>query len=161
MAVTLQLSTPLLPPPAQKPIHPRVDLQALMLAAVSEKTGYPAEMLELGMDLEGDLGIDSIKRVEIIAAFRKQVIPGMDEPPEEYMERMSAVQSITDIVAVMEDFVESGATAEPAREAAAAVATDPAPESAPASIDAGCGAIFRMYESSKTRLLTTTPSRDA
>ncbi|MDX9735410.1 MAG: beta-ketoacyl synthase N-terminal-like domain-containing protein, partial [Thermoanaerobaculia bacterium] len=49
------------------------DLVALMLGVVAEKTGYPADMLSLGMDLEGDLGIDSIKRVEILSAVADQV----------------------------------------------------------------------------------------
>ncbi|MFT6215679.1 MAG: polyketide-type polyunsaturated fatty acid synthase PfaA, partial [Roseivirga sp.] len=40
-------------------------LTASLLQVVSEKTGYPTEMLELNMDMEADLGIDSIKRVEI------------------------------------------------------------------------------------------------
>ncbi|MGS0724314.1 hypothetical protein, partial [Shewanella sp. 30m-9] len=31
-----------------------------MLNVVADKTGYPTEMLELGMDMEADLGIDSI-----------------------------------------------------------------------------------------------------
>ena len=39
---------------------------------MSEKTGYPAEMLELNMDMEADLGIDSIKRVEIFGALTAQ-----------------------------------------------------------------------------------------
>ncbi len=47
-----------------------VNLQAAMLEIVSEKTGYPAEMLELEMDMEADLGIDSIKRVEILGAMQ-------------------------------------------------------------------------------------------
>jgi NAD(P)-dependent dehydrogenase (short-subunit alcohol dehydrogenase family) len=34
---------------------------------VSQQTGYPKEMLGLDIDLEADLGIDSIKRVEILA----------------------------------------------------------------------------------------------
>ena len=42
------------------------------MEVVSEKTGYPAEMLELNMDMEADLGIDSIKRVEIFGALTKQ-----------------------------------------------------------------------------------------
>ena len=42
-----------------------------MLAIVSEKTGYPVEMLELSMDMESDLGIDSIKRVEILGAMQE------------------------------------------------------------------------------------------
>ena len=36
-----------------------------MMAVVSEKTGYPAEMLELTMALEADLGIGSLKRVAL------------------------------------------------------------------------------------------------
>ncbi len=40
-----------------------------LLEVVSDKTGYPAEMLELDMDLEADLGIDSIKRVEIMGTL--------------------------------------------------------------------------------------------
>ncbi|MEA5576662.1 beta-ketoacyl synthase N-terminal-like domain-containing protein, partial [Anabaena sp. UHCC 0451] len=36
-----------------------------LLNITSEKTGYPIEMLEYDMDMEADLGIDSIKRVEI------------------------------------------------------------------------------------------------
>ncbi|HFB99886.1 MAG TPA: hypothetical protein ENJ53_03680, partial [Phaeodactylibacter sp.] len=43
-----------------------------LLEVVSEKTGYPAEMLELNMDMEADLGIDSIKRVEIFGALTSQ-----------------------------------------------------------------------------------------
>jgi acyl carrier protein len=41
-----------------------------LLEIVSEKTGYPADMLELDMDMEADLGIDSIKRVEILGALQ-------------------------------------------------------------------------------------------
>jgi acyl carrier protein len=46
-------------------------LTTSLLQVVSEKTGYPAEMLELSMDMEADLGIDSIKRVEIFGALTK------------------------------------------------------------------------------------------
>merc|ERR1712025_967590 len=44
-------------------------LQQLMLDVVAEKTGYPADMHDLSMDLEADLGVDSIKRVEILSAM--------------------------------------------------------------------------------------------
>jgi acyl carrier protein len=47
-------------------------LTTSLLQVVSEKTGYPAEMLELNMDMEADLGIDSIKRVEIFGALTRQ-----------------------------------------------------------------------------------------
>ena len=39
---------------------------ARLLDIVCKRTGYPAEMLGLDLDLEADLGIDSIKRVEIL-----------------------------------------------------------------------------------------------
>jgi hypothetical protein len=47
---------------------------SLLLDIVSEKTGYPSEMLELDMDMEADLGIDSIKRVEILGAMRTSIL---------------------------------------------------------------------------------------
>lgn len=47
-----------------------------LLEVVAEKTGYPVEMLNLDMDLEADLGIHSIKRVEILAAIEEKV-PGL------------------------------------------------------------------------------------
>ncbi|MEX0758254.1 MAG: phosphopantetheine-binding protein, partial [Tistlia sp.] len=43
----------------------------VLLNIVAEATGYPAAFLEPGMDLEADLGVDSIKRVEILAAVRR------------------------------------------------------------------------------------------
>lgn len=42
-----------------------------LLDIVSQRTGYPIDMLDPTLDLEADLGIDSIKRVEILNSFRK------------------------------------------------------------------------------------------
>jgi malonyl CoA-acyl carrier protein transacylase len=42
-----------------------------VLQIVSEKTGYPADMLELDLDLEADLGIDTVKQAETFAAIRE------------------------------------------------------------------------------------------
>jgi acyl carrier protein len=47
-------------------------ISAALLDIVSDKTGYPVETLELDMDMEADLGIDSIKRVEILGAVQSQ-----------------------------------------------------------------------------------------
>jgi len=58
------------PPPA-----PRADLTPLqaLTAIVSERTGYPIEMLEADLDLEADLGVDSIKRIEILGQLRDRL----------------------------------------------------------------------------------------
>ena len=49
------------------------DPEQIFLSIISEKTGYPAEMLELSMDMEADLGIDSIKRVEIMWSLQESL----------------------------------------------------------------------------------------
>ncbi|PKG43812.1 type I polyketide synthase, partial [Psychroflexus sp. MES1-P1E] len=54
------------------PTQENSEMLDLMLSVVADKTGYPAEMLELSMDMEADLGIDSIKRVEIFGAITEQ-----------------------------------------------------------------------------------------
>jgi len=46
-------------------------VKAFVLGLVSEKTGYPAEMLDLDLDLEADLGIDTVKQAELFAAVRE------------------------------------------------------------------------------------------
>ena len=42
-----------------------------VLALVAEKTGYPVDMLELDLDLEADLGIDTVKQAEVFATIRE------------------------------------------------------------------------------------------
>ena len=71
-----------------------IDLTSMMLQVVAEKTGYPVDMLNLGMDLEADLGVDSIKRVEILAAVDERV-PGL---PKLDRGRMSALHTLAEIV---------------------------------------------------------------
>jgi acyl transferase domain-containing protein/NAD(P)H-dependent flavin oxidoreductase YrpB (nitropropane dioxygenase family)/NAD(P)-dependent dehydrogenase (short-subunit alcohol dehydrogenase family) len=58
-------------PPATKPQRwTRAEIAAQLIDLVSQRTGYPAEMLTLEADMEGDLGIDSIKRIEILGALQ-------------------------------------------------------------------------------------------
>ncbi|MCB1500161.1 MAG: acyltransferase domain-containing protein, partial [Bauldia sp.] len=52
---------------------PDVAMLALVASVVAEKTGYPAEVLGADMDLEAELGIDSIKQVEILSALREKM----------------------------------------------------------------------------------------
>lgn len=78
-----------------------VDVQALLLQIVSERTGYPPEMLDLDLDLEADLSIDSIKRVEILGTLAERLRPnhavGFDELPEDLV----AVKTLRGIVAAL------------------------------------------------------------
>ncbi len=55
------------------------EVQTALIAHTVKKTGYPAEMLALDLDLEADLGIDTVKQVEIFAKTREQF--GIDRDP--------------------------------------------------------------------------------
>ncbi|MBT2676251.1 SDR family NAD(P)-dependent oxidoreductase, partial [Streptomyces sp. ISL-14] len=48
-------------------------VEEVLLSVVADRTGYPADMLSLDMELATDLGIDSIKRIEIFAALRRRI----------------------------------------------------------------------------------------
>ena len=62
------------------------NIQDILLNIVAEKTGYPNDMLELNMDLEADLGIDSIKRVEILGALQEN-LPDLQIQADELADR--------------------------------------------------------------------------
>merc|ERR1740123_1644714 len=47
------------------------DAVGVVMAIISDKTGYESDMVSAEMDLESDLGIDSIKRVEILGAAQE------------------------------------------------------------------------------------------
>jgi acyl transferase domain-containing protein/NADP-dependent 3-hydroxy acid dehydrogenase YdfG len=53
-------------------------VSALLLELVADRTGYPIDMLSVDMEIDTDLGIDSIKKVEILSAVRERIgdVPG-------------------------------------------------------------------------------------
>jgi len=48
------------------------EVKNTVLGMVSEKTGYPVEMLDLELDLEADLGVDTVKQAELFRSIREQ-----------------------------------------------------------------------------------------
>ncbi len=76
------------------------NLSSTLLGIVSEKTGYPSEMLELEMDMEADLGIDSIKRVEILGALQ-ELYPNLPKPAAENLEELAALRTLGEIAEFM------------------------------------------------------------
>ncbi len=58
-------------PAPSKPAHTGDAVKAHVLALVAEKTGYPVDMLDLDLDLEADLGVDTVKQAEVIATIRE------------------------------------------------------------------------------------------
>ncbi len=111
-------------PPSAAPADGMATSAAALIAVIAEKTGYPTDMLELGMSLEGDLGIDSIKRVEIFSALQETLPEARALPPE----ILSAAKTLAEIVAALDAL---GGRAAPNAAVAKAEALHPATPSAP------------------------------
>ncbi len=106
---------------SEKPVVQQIE--TAMLAVVADKTGYPVEMLELGMDMEADLGIDSIKRVEILGTVQDQ-LPNL---PELSPEDLAECRTLGEIVALFSQVTPvTAVTASPQSITQSAVATSPA-----------------------------------
>ena len=76
-------------------------LLSVVLEIVSDRTGYPIEMLDPDLDLEADLSIDSIKRIEIIGELAGRVgLAGVDEATvdEDMVEELAQLKSLRGIV---------------------------------------------------------------
>ena len=66
------VAAPASAPKATLPSLAEADVQKDILAIVSEKTGYPEDMLDLDLDMEADLGIDTVKQAELFAIMREK-----------------------------------------------------------------------------------------
>ncbi|MFE4801348.1 SDR family NAD(P)-dependent oxidoreductase [Streptomyces sp. NPDC056708] len=97
-------------------------LEELLLSVVARLTGYPTDMLNVDMDLEADLGVDSIKRVEILSAVRQRT---GDAPAESIAQlgRLRTLREIVDALTAGTGPVSPGAAAPDSRAAAAAPGT--------------------------------------
>jgi len=109
---------------------PAIDAVALVRGIIADKTGYPEDMLDVDMDLEGELGVDSIKQVEILSTLREQM-PELPEIDPERLVELRTIGAIADMV--------SGSTGRASAAAPVAPAPAPAPSiaSTPAAAPAG------------------------
>jgi len=86
---------------AEDPASPDADqrnIANLLLDTVSQLTGYPVEMLALDMDIEADLGIDSIKRVEILSTLEEKM-PDLPPVSPDVMGTLKTLGQIADYLA--------------------------------------------------------------
>lgn len=74
-------------------------LTAKLLDLVSKRTGYPKEMLALDLNLEADLGVDSIKRVEILSDLADSLGSSDSKKPARFeMEKLTSIMTLGGIV---------------------------------------------------------------
>ena len=104
------------PEPAEPEETPPADEEHLSLASmsadqitdlifdvVSEKTGYPKSMLSLDTDLEADLSIDSIKKMEIVSELSHRLgMPTDSEGMESSFEQIISIKTFRDLATWLE-----------------------------------------------------------
>ena len=100
------------PPAEQQPSKAAPDVRTLLLSIVSDRTGYPAEMLDLDLDLEADLSIDSIKRLEIVSQLTTQLSVDASRADKDVMlESLAALKTLRAMIAWLEQRGTDGAKA--------------------------------------------------
>ena len=146
-------TTPSAPPAAPTPQPAAAQMPApamngdslgLVRSIIAEKTGYPEDMLEADMDLEGELGVDSIKQVEILSTIRER-IPALPEIDPEQLVELRTIAAIADMI----DGADIGATPRPNGAGDPSVAM-PAAESSPAPAGGVSADIVRALIAEKT-----------
>ncbi|MFC9436943.1 beta-ketoacyl synthase N-terminal-like domain-containing protein [Nocardia sp. NPDC057030] len=108
-------------------------LRLALQEVVAEKTGYPVEMVDPSMDLEADLGVDSIKRVQVIGALQER-FPHL---PNLGPEQLGTLRTLDQIASLLSEAELNGAATGPN-------GADAAPNGAvPADADAPTGDTLR------------------
>ncbi len=72
-------------------------IASTLLAVVAEKTGYPVSSLDLKLSLDADLGVDSIKRVEILSTLQEK-LPGAPQVKPEHLGMLHTLQDVADFL---------------------------------------------------------------
>ncbi|WP_432101446.1 SDR family NAD(P)-dependent oxidoreductase [Streptomyces sp. WAC 04229] len=101
-----------------------------VLEVVAELTGYPADVLKPELMLDTDLGIDSIKRVQILSSLRKRFpqLPRLDAG------RAAGLRTLGEVAAVLRESLRDEEDEQPAI-AASAERRTPHPEALPEQAD--------------------------
>jgi acyl transferase domain-containing protein/NAD(P)-dependent dehydrogenase (short-subunit alcohol dehydrogenase family)/NAD(P)H-dependent flavin oxidoreductase YrpB (nitropropane dioxygenase family) len=80
------------------PVMDGAQMRQKLMQIVGERTGYPPEMLDVDLDIEADLGIDSIKRVEILGALQHACFPPDQYKTQKAMEELTRIKTLRGIL---------------------------------------------------------------
>lgn len=95
----------------------------ILLRIIEEKTGYPPDMVGLSQNLEADLGIDSIKRVEIVGALLKSLQENYGQELGKDHGSLNTQPTLNDMLDALEKIKVEGGTAVPFDQAGMGAAT--------------------------------------
>jgi acyl carrier protein len=116
-------SSPSVPSSIAASLNLTAQVREVLLRTVVEKTGYPEDMLELELDLEADLGIDTVKQVDIFARTREAF--GVTRDPNRALREFNTLRKVIDHI--VERVQSLGAAPSPAASALASAAATVAP----------------------------------
>ncbi|MGW3912217.1 SDR family NAD(P)-dependent oxidoreductase [Streptomyces sp. NPDC005070] len=129
-----------------------VDVQQVVLEIISERTGYPLDMIEPDLDLEADLSIDSIKRAEIAGELARRLgagdgadLTGLDDAELEDLAKARTAAAVTDWLTAR-----LSRPAEPTTPPAEDTETIPAADTAEASAATESAEAYEASEASGT-----------
>ncbi|MFZ2359486.1 MAG: SDR family NAD(P)-dependent oxidoreductase, partial [Anaerolineae bacterium] len=115
-------------PVTQSPGHPVTlssdGVTVKVLEIVAAKTGYPEDMLELDLDLEADLGIDTVKQAETLQAIRE--VYGIPLQENLSLRDYPTLQSVIGFVYAMRPDLKAGVDKETSRQVDKGPAETPA-----------------------------------
>ncbi|MRV71683.1 SDR family NAD(P)-dependent oxidoreductase [Duganella sp. FT92W] len=105
-------AVPAIPAIPAVPLADRAAIERKLRVLICQRTGYPEEMIELDLDLEADLGIDSIKRVELLSEIGKDLGVADAGTPDQlgddaaqFLEEVSRIKTLRGISAWLADYV--------------------------------------------------------
>ncbi|MER7838001.1 SDR family NAD(P)-dependent oxidoreductase [Streptomyces sp. NPDC096040] len=104
------------PEPVAGPAAPAVaaaadtDVERVVLEIISERTGYPVDMIEPDLDLEADLSIDSIKRAEIAGELAKRlgIAGGAETLDDSELEELAKARTAAAVTGWLKARVDTG-----------------------------------------------------
>lgn len=87
-----------------------IDFEALLLQIIGERTGYPTDKLDADLDLEADLSIDSIKRLEIIGdlAERLNLRDRLGTNSDDMLEKLASLKTLRAMLGLLTDNLPAG-----------------------------------------------------
>ncbi|WP_067677132.1 type I polyketide synthase [Nocardia miyunensis] len=106
------------PAPASAPGATADELRRALQEVVADKTGYPVEMVDPAMDLEADLGVDSIKRVQVIGALQER-FPQLPSLGPEQLGTLRTLDQVADALTASSSATSAAASAPSASAASA------------------------------------------
>ena len=83
-------------PPGQIPSVQ--EFNQVLIQIISENTGFPVEMLDPHLNMEADLGVDSIKKIEVFSLLREKYDFMRDQDEEKLIEELAGLTTIDAIV---------------------------------------------------------------